>query len=449
MRRKLHLAGFGLECGFDTGGGSKFRGLESRQNVATILSTPKVSQLVYWVYCTSPCTTAIRSALLYRSATSYAADAVHVRFEGSNVPPWQDVFNLPLSKLPRTYCRSSALYFSCTLAPPCLVEARWIVATNANFPYWTMFWDQFWEQFWAPFWALQYELKERGPKLKPKLVPNLDPKAEPISQNCSHIFFGHAANRCPQWSCPCFATFAFFLFARILARILRQPTQAKLAATGKRTRASVSKPNLCHICCSRHPNCTRSNKPYNVQEFDAAVYLGGSPSGRRTCVGSGVPRTSPGPGCIPLAATGPRFTLWGITKGISNGKRTKSRSTLSCPSIFAFQVLQLGSCFLAFWAVVREWRAAFGFHFVAACALRWKPCGLACWEFQPAASASECFPKVVLAQTQKVDAQRESAKCFVPKTYWYRCNSANPYKNSVNFRFESCISTDTIVLTRR
>ena len=96
-------------------GGPNLGGLESRQNVATIQSSPKVSQLVYWVYCTSPCTTAIRSALLYRSATSYAADAVHVRFEGSNVSPWQDVFNLPLSKLQRTFaavlrCISHARY---------------------------------------------------------------------------------------------------------------------------------------------------------------------------------------------------------------------------------------------------------------------------------------------------------------------------------------------------
>ena len=44
MRR--NLAGFDLECGFDAGGGSKSGGLESRQNVATIQSSPKVV-LVY------------------------------------------------------------------------------------------------------------------------------------------------------------------------------------------------------------------------------------------------------------------------------------------------------------------------------------------------------------------------------------------------------------------
>ena len=46
----------------------------------------------------------------------------------------------------------------------------------------------------------------------------------------------------------------------------------------------------------------------------------------------------------------------------------------------------------------------------------------------PACGKRKWIPKVVLAQTQKVDAQRESVKCFVPKTYWYRCNSASPYK---------------------
>ena len=40
-RRKLHLAGFDLECGFDTGGESKFGGLESRQNVATNSEYPQ------------------------------------------------------------------------------------------------------------------------------------------------------------------------------------------------------------------------------------------------------------------------------------------------------------------------------------------------------------------------------------------------------------------------
>ena len=172
-----------------------------------------------------------------------------------------------------------------------------------KFPYWALFWGQFWEQFWAPFLGATIRIERTGAKTEAKTGPKSGPKSGTNFAKLFAHFFGHAANRCPQWSCPSFATFAFFLFARILARILRQPVQAKLAATGKRTRASVSKPNLCpsNNCCSRHPNCTRSNKPYNVQEFDAAVYLGGSPSGRRTCVGSRVPRTSP--------------PLWGITKG--------------------------------------------------------------------------------------------------------------------------------------
>ena len=112
-------------------------------------------------------------------------------------------------------------------------------------------------------------------------------------------------------------------------------------------------------------------------------------------------------------------------------------------------MLQLGSCFLAFKAVVREWRAAFGSHFVAACALRWKPCELACWEFQPAASASECFSKVVLAQTQKVDHSAKALNALFPKPIGTDAIALARTRNSANFRFESCISTDTIALTRR
>ena len=99
--------------------------------------------------------------------------------------------------------------------------------------------------------------------------------------------------------------------------------------------------------------------------------------------------------------------------------------------------------------MVREWRAAFGSHFVAACALRWKPCGLACWEFQPAASASECFPKVVLAQTQKVDHSAKALNVLFLKPIGTDAIALARTKNSANFRFESCISTRTIVLTRR
>ena len=95
-------------------------------------------------------------------------------------------------KAAKNFRRSSALYFSCALPPPCLVEARWMVATNANLNslIGPCFGASFGSSFGPRFWALQYELKERGPKLKPKLVPNLDPKAEPISQNCSRIFSG-------------------------------------------------------------------------------------------------------------------------------------------------------------------------------------------------------------------------------------------------------------------
>ena len=88
-------------------------------------------------------------------------------------------------------------------------------------------------------------IERTGAKAEAKTGPKSGPKSGTNFAKLFAHFFGHGANRCPQWSCPCFATFASFLFARILARILRQPIQAKLAATGKRTRASVSKPNLC------------------------------------------------------------------------------------------------------------------------------------------------------------------------------------------------------------
>ena len=98
-------------------------------------------------------------------------------------------------KAAKNFRRSSALYFSCALPPPCLVEARWMVATNDQcqfkYPYWALFWGQFWEQFWAPFLGTAIRIERTGAKtVKPKLVPNLDPKAEPISQNCSRIFSG-------------------------------------------------------------------------------------------------------------------------------------------------------------------------------------------------------------------------------------------------------------------
>ena len=74
---------------------------------------------------------------------------------------------------------------------------------------------------------------------------------------------------------------------------------------------------------------------------------------------------------------------------------------------------------------------------------------VACWEFQPAASASECFPKVVLAQTQKVDHSAKALNALFPKPIGTDAIALARTKNSANFRFESCISTDTIVLTRR
>ena len=114
-----------------------------------------------------------------------------------------------------------------------------------KFPYWALFWGQFWEQLWAPFLGATIRIERTGAKTEAKTGPKSGPKSGTNFAKLFAHFFGHAANRCPQWSCPSFATFAFFLFARILARILRQPIQAKLAATGKRTRASVSKPNLC------------------------------------------------------------------------------------------------------------------------------------------------------------------------------------------------------------
>ena len=150
-------------------------------------------------------------------------------------------------KAAKNFRRSSALYFSCALPPPCLVEARWMVATNANLNslIGPCFGASFGSSFGPRFLGATIRIERTGAKTEAKTGPKSGPKSGTNFAKLFAHFFGHAANRCPQWSCPSFATFAFFLFARILARILRQPIQAKLAATGKRTRASVSKPNLC------------------------------------------------------------------------------------------------------------------------------------------------------------------------------------------------------------
>ena len=111
-------------------------------------------------------------------------------------------------KAAKNFRRNSALYFSRTLAPPCLAEAWWIVAIHAPFPYY--YWALFWDQFWAPVLGAVL-----GPVLGTTIrIERTGAKTE--AKTGSQIwtfahFFGHAANRCPQWSCPCFVTFAFFL----------------------------------------------------------------------------------------------------------------------------------------------------------------------------------------------------------------------------------------------
>ena len=147
-------------------------------------------------------------------------------------------------------------------------------------------------------------LKERGPKLKPKLGPKSAPKSGNTFAKLFAHFFGHAANRCPQWSCPCFATFAFFLArahpcTHSATANSSEARSYRKKNTRKREQAQSVPPAIIvaaaiqtvHVAINR---ITCKNL--------TAVYLGGSPSGRRTCVSFRVPRTSPGPGCVPLAA---------------------------------------------------------------------------------------------------------------------------------------------------
>ena len=180
-------------------------------------------------------------ALLHTRQTRYM-----YALKAPTCPRDKDVFNLPLSKLQRTF----AAVLHCISYTRCLLHA-WRSPVDCcdpcqfKFPYWALFWDRFWEQFWAPFLGATIRIERTGAKTEAKTGPKSGPKSGTNFAKLFADFFGHAPNRCPQWSCPSFSTFAFFLFARILARILQQPIQAKLAATGKRTRASVSKPNLC------------------------------------------------------------------------------------------------------------------------------------------------------------------------------------------------------------
>ena len=57
-------------------------------------------------------------------------------------------------------------------------------------------------------------IERTGAKTEAKTGPKSGPKSGTNFAKLFAHFFGHAANRCPQWSCPYFATFAFFLFAR-------------------------------------------------------------------------------------------------------------------------------------------------------------------------------------------------------------------------------------------
>ena len=262
------------------GRGVQIWGFGKQASVATIQSTPKVSQLVCWVYGTSPCTTAIRSALLYRSATSYAADAVHVRFEGSNVSPWQDVFNLPLSKLQRT--------FAAILR--CISHACWLLRA--------------WQKPGGLLRSMRLSLiLLLGPVLGPVLAPVLGAVLGPVlgttiriertgakteaktgsqiwTQKWNHFrkivraFFRACGESLSAMELPMFCNFRLFSCSRASLHAFCDSQLKRSSQLLEKERAQAWVSPICapsNNCCSRHPNCTRSNKPYNVQEFDAAV----------------------------------------------------------------------------------------------------------------------------------------------------------------------------------
>ena len=134
--------------------------------------------------------------------------------------------------------------------------------------------------------------KNGGQNWSQNWVPNLDPKVEPLSQNCSRIFFGHAANRCPQWSCPC-CNFRLFSCSRASLHAFCDSQLKRSSQLLEKERAQAWVSPICapsNNCCSRNPNCARSNKPYNVQEFDAAVYRNSFTNSPKTQLPENLPK---------------------------------------------------------------------------------------------------------------------------------------------------------------
>ena len=87
---------------------------------------------------------------------------------------------------------------------------------------WLQFWAQVWDRVLAPVLAPvlsnhTYRAQNGGQNWSQNWAQNCNRFRELF-----HLFFEHAANLCPRWGCPHFATFAFL--ARILACALRRPT---------------------------------------------------------------------------------------------------------------------------------------------------------------------------------------------------------------------------------
>ena len=149
---------------------------------------------------------------------------------------------------------------------------------------------------------------------------------------------------------------------------------------------------------------------------------------------------------------GLRFTLWGIKKGISNGKRTAP------PGLFfhvprywpAFRRCNWVSVFWLSepWFVNGEQPLASTLWLLARFVgnhVGWLVGSSSLRQVQV-----NVFPKLYWRRCKKLTRSAKALNALFPKPVGADAIVQARTKNSANFRFESCVGTDTIiVLTRR
>ena len=153
--------------------------------------------------------------------------------------------------------------------------------------------------------------------------------------------------------------------------------------------------------------------------------------------------------CSTCSNKAPIHPLGNYKGFLSNGKRTNSRSTLSCPSILAHRRCNWVPVFWLSepWFVNEEQPLASTLWLLARFVgnhVGWLVGSSSLRQVQV-----NVFPKLYWRRRKKLTRSAKALNALFPKPIGTDAIVLTRTKNSANFLFESCISTDAKVLTRR